>query len=73
MNYVKVLKNFFNARKKRILRSHKISSLSTLKTFCVNSFVNLKIELLQKIKTTSFLKLAVVTVKQSTSVDLNGL
>ena len=33
----------------------------TLKTLCVNYFVNLKIEWLQKIKTTSFIKLAIVT------------
>ena len=32
-----------------------------LKTLCVNYFVNLKIEWLQKIKTTSFIKLAIVT------------
>ena len=40
-----------------------------LKTLRVNSFVNLK-----KIKTILFMKLTVVTViKQSTSVNLNGL
>ena len=52
----------------RILRSHK-DQLFTLKTLCVNS----KIEWLQKIKTISFIKLTVRTVKQSTLVNLNGL
>ena len=58
---------------RRILRSHKKDRLSTLKRRCVNLFVNQKIEQLQKIKTMSFIKLTVVTVKQSTSVNLNGL
>ena len=39
----------------------------------VNSFVNQRIELLQKIKTISFMKLTVVTVTQFTLVNLNGL
>ena len=46
---------------------------STLKTPCVNFFVNQKIKQLQKIKTTSFMKLTVVTAKQFTLVSLNGL
>ena len=45
---------------------------STLKRLCVNSFKNLKIDYLQMIKTISFMKLAIVSVKQSTSVSLNG-
>ena len=41
-------------------------TLSTLKAICINSFVNLKIEWLQKIKKILYTKLAVVTAKQST-------
>ena len=54
-----------------ILRSSKIRSTFYTETFCVNSFVHLKIESLQKIKTISFMNLAVVTVKQSPLVNLN--
>ena len=41
-------------------------TLSTLKAICINSFVNLKIEWLQKIKKILYTKLTVVTAKQST-------
>ena len=58
---------------RRILRSQKVTSTSTPKTLCVNSFVNLKVEQLQKIKIISIIKLTVVTAKQCTSVNLNGL
>ena len=47
--------------------------LSTMKTFCINSFLNLKIEQLQKTKTIWLIKLIVVTVKESTLLNLNGL
>ena len=47
--------------------------LSSLKTLCVNSFVNQNIEYLQKIKTILFMKLIVVTAKQFNSLNLNGL
>ena len=55
---------------RRILRSQKNF---TPKALCVNYFVNRMIEYLQKIKTILFIKLAVVTATQSTSVNLNGL
>ena len=51
----------------------KYDPLSTLKTLCINYFVNQKIEWLQKIKITFFMKLTLVTAMQSTSVNLNGL
>ena len=59
----------------RILRSHKIRSTfyTILNALCVNSFENLKVEQLQKIKTVSFMKLTVVSAKQSNSVNLNSL
>ena len=47
--------------------------LSTQKALSVSTFVNLKIEYLQKIKTMLFMKSTVVTLKKSTSVNLNGL
>ena len=50
----------------------KLRSFSALKTLCVSSFVNLKIEWLQ-IKTISFIKLNVVSAKQWTLGNLNGI
>ena len=58
----------------RVLGSHKIrSTFYTEKTFHKLLFVKLKIEQLKKIKTKWFMILTVVTVKQSTSVNLNVL
>ena len=51
----------------------KKDQLSTLKPLFVNAFAKRKIKGLQKIKTILFMKSTVVTVKQSTSVNLNGL
>ena len=45
----------------------------TKEALCVNSFVNLKIDQLKKIKTILFIKLTVVTLMQYTSVNPNGL
>ena len=51
----------------------KKDQLSTLKALFVNAFAKRKIKGLQKIKTILFMKSTVVTVKQSTSANLNGL
>ena len=51
----------------------KKDQLSTLKALFVNAFAKRNIKGLQKIKTILFMKSTVVTVKQSTSVNLNGL
>ena len=58
---------------RRTLRYHQKNPLSTLSSLCVHPFVNQKIEYLRKIKTISFKKLTVVTAKQSTLVNINGL
>ena len=46
------------------LRSNTIRSIFYNEKLWINYFVNQKIEQLQKIKTTSFMKLTIVTVKQ---------
>ena len=53
----------------RITRSHTIRSTF----YTANTFMHLTIEQLHKIKIISFMKLTVVTVKQSTLLNLNGL
>ena len=50
----------------------KYDSLSTLKALCVNYFVNQMIENLQ-MKAISLMNFTAATMKQFTSVNLNGL
>ena len=44
-----------------------------METLYINYFVNLKVELLERIKTTSVIKLAVATAEQSTLVNIRSL
>ena len=59
--------------KQRILRSHKLGFPFYSENILYKLLVNWKSEKLQKIKTKSLMKFTVVTAKQCTSVNVNGI
>ena len=58
---------------RRILKSHKTRSTFYTESTLRKLLCKRRIEWLQNIKTISFMKSSVVTVKQSTSMNLSGL